>query len=88
MVDEIRRQLVTERLAHASDRAIRLRRGHREADRAFGRGLEDRRDREALRVDRRERARRDPVHADHAFAGNGHDRLAVHDGDRFDRIRA
>ncbi len=38
------------------------------------------------RVDGHERARRDAVHADHALAGDGDDRLAAHDRDRLDRV--
>ena len=38
------------------------------------------------RLDRGERPRRDAVHADHALAGDGDDRLAPHDRQRLDRI--
>ena len=79
-------ELVAERRPQAGDGAIGLAFRQREADRALGRRLEDRGDRELLGVDRDERARGDAVDADHALAGDGDDRLAANDRQRLDRV--
>ena len=59
--------------------------GHAEADRMLGRRLRDQRDRDLPRVQRVEGAGRDAGHAEHAAAGDGHERLPAGGGERLDR---
>ena len=73
------------RLRH---RARRLRLRQRESDRALRRSLEDRRDRQTLGSIGAEGAGGDAVHADHALARHGDDRLAANDRERLHRIVA
>ena len=86
-VDQPVRQFVSKALADAGDGSLRLIFGHGEADRALGRGLEDRRDRQARRVDGGKRAGGDAVHADHAFARDRDHRLRRQDRRAPSRIR-
>ena len=85
-VDLAARDLVAELLGQPIARAPGRPFGDGEADRLLGRRLRDERDADPLLVQRLERPRRDPRHAQHAVARDGEQRLAAHRRERLDRV--